>query len=150
MTAMTQSPTPPAKPLPIVNDENRPFWTAAARGELSMQRCLACGHIRFPIQPLCPRCLAGEFDWATLSGRAEILAKVVYHRAFHPAYAPDVPYNLVLVQLTEGPRMYGNVVEADDSIGEAAGAAVGDQVEAVFEPVADGLCVPRFRKIGAN
>jgi uncharacterized OB-fold protein len=80
-----------------------------------------------------------------LSGRAEILAKTVYHRAFHPAYADDVPYNLVLVQLAEGPRMFGNIVglRADE-------ATVGDQVNAVFEPVADGLYVPRFRKIGAN
>lgn len=151
MTAMTQAPIPPDRPLPIVNDENRPFWTAAARGELCMQRCLACGHIRFPIQPLCPRCLGDESDWATLSGRAEILAKVVYHRAFHPAYAQDVPYNLVLVQLAEGPRMYGNVVGADGTAGPVAGEpVVGDQVEAVFESVADGLFVPRFQKIGAN
>jgi uncharacterized protein len=148
---MTEAPTPPAKPLPVVNDENRPFWTAAARGELCLQRCAGCGHIRFPIQPLCPCCLGDEFGWASLSGRAEILAKVVYHRAFHPAYAQDVPYNLVLVQLAEGPRMYGNVVAAESTAGEAAaGAVVGDQVEAVFEQVADGLCVPRFRKIGAN
>ncbi|HUN33656.1 MAG TPA: OB-fold domain-containing protein [Trebonia sp.] len=148
---MTEVPTPPAKPLPIVNDENRPFWAAAARGELSMQRCLACGHIRFPIQALCPRCLAGDVEWTVLCGRAEILAKVVYHRAFHPAYAQDVPYNLVLVQLAEGPRMFGNVVGADGlAAGDGAGAVVGDQVEAVFEPVADGLFVPRFRKIGAN
>jgi hypothetical protein len=146
MTAMTtQAPTPPAKPRPIVNDENRPFWTAAARGELCMQRCLACGHIRFPVQPLCPRCIGRDFEWTALSGRAEILAKVVYHRAFHPAYASDVPYNLVLVQLAEGPRMYSNVVGPG-----AAEADVGDQVETVFEPVADGLLVPRFRKIGAN
>jgi hypothetical protein len=47
--------------------------------------------------------------------------------------------------------MYGNVVEADGTAGGAAdGAVVGDQVEAIFEPAADGLYVPRFRKIGAN
>jgi uncharacterized OB-fold protein len=135
---------PAPKPLPVVNDENRPFWAGAARGQLCMQRCLACGHIRFPIQALCPRCIGGDFEWATLSGRAEVLAKVVYHRAFHPSYAADVPYNLVLVQLAEGPRMYGNVVGEDrDEV------TVGDLVDAVFEP-ADGLYVPRFRKIGAN
>lgn len=145
MTTVTDTAARPAKPLPIVNDENRPFWAAAARGELSMQRCLACGHIRFPIQALCPRCLGRDFEWTVLSGRAEILAKTVYHRAFHPAYADDVPYNLVLVQLTEGPRMFGNIVGAG-----AGEATVGDQVDAVFEPVADGLYVPRFRKIGAN
>jgi uncharacterized OB-fold protein len=151
MTAMTEPGAPQpgpqsvAKPLPTVNDENRPFWAGTARGELRMQRCLGCGHIRFPIQPLCPRCIRTDFEWATLCGRAEVLAKVVYHRAFHPSYAADVPYNLVLVQLAEGPRMYSNVIgEQGDEV------AVGDLVDAVFEPVADGLYVPRFRKIGAN
>jgi uncharacterized protein len=145
VTAVTSQEPRPPKPLPIVNDENRPFWAAAARRELSLQRCLACGHIRFPIQALCPRCIGPDFEWTVLSGRAEILAKVVYHRAFHPAWAGDVPYNLVLVQLAEGPRMYSNVTGPG-----AAEAAVGDQVDVVFEPAADGTWVPRFRKIGAN
>lgn len=137
----------PDKPLPVVTEENRPFWAGAAAGELRMQRCLGCGHIRFPIQALCPRCIGREFEWAALRGRAEILAVIVYRRAFHPAYAADTPYNLALVQLAEGPRMFGNVIA-----GQAGEVRVGDRVEAVFDRVGDGLWVPRFRllRIGAD
>jgi uncharacterized protein len=132
----------PIPPLPEITDENRPFWAAAAAGQLRMQECLVCGHIRFPIQPLCPRCISGEFAWTTLSGRGEVFATVVYHRAFHPAYAARVPYNLVLVQLAEGPRMYSNVVGTP-----GAQVSVGDQLEVVFDPVSDEVHIPRFRRV---
>ena len=131
---------PVEKPLPDIDDENREFWEGAARGELRMQRCQDCGHVRFPIQPLCPRCLSARLEWAALSGRGEVFAKVVYHRAFHPAYAADVPYNLVLVQLVEGPRMYSNVIAADH-----ADFGVGDAVQVAFDQVTESIHIPRFR-----
>jgi uncharacterized OB-fold protein len=130
----------PAKALPTITDENRPFWDAAARGELRMQRCLACGHIRHPIQALCPVCLSAEVEWHRLSGRGTVFAKVVYQRAFNPAWAADTPYNVVLVQLDEGPRMYSNIVGSPNDA-----FAIGDAVEVVFERIADGVSVPRFR-----
>jgi uncharacterized OB-fold protein len=133
--------TAPAKPLPTITDENRPFWDGCAAGELRMQQCASCEHIRFPIQPLCPRCLGTEFTWRTLSGRGEVFASVVYHRSFHPAYAPDVPYNVVLVQLDEGPRMYSNVVGTPNEQ-----IKVGDALAVVFDEVADGVHLPRFRR----
>lgn len=134
--------TPPAKPLPTITDENRPFWDACAASELRMQRCSACGHLRYPIQPLCPRCIGREFTWDRLSGRGEVFAIAVYHRAFHPAYASDVPYNVALVRLAEGPRMYSNVL--------GDGVRVGDAVTVVFDEVADGIVLPRFRRVDAQ
>jgi uncharacterized protein len=132
--------TPPAKPLPTIDDENRPFWDGANQGILQMQHCDVCGHIRFPIQPLCPRCLGSTFTWRRLSGRGEVYSKIVYHRAFSPAFSVDVPYNLVMVQLEEGPRMFSNVVgTANDAFG------VGDLLEVVFDRVSDDVCIPRFR-----
>ncbi len=129
----------PEKPEPVLTEENRPFWAAAASGELRMQQCRACGHIRYPIQARCPRCLSPDAQWHRLSGRGTVFAKVVYHRAFHPAWAADVPYNVVLVQLDEGPRMYGNVIDAPD------GFAVGDAVEVMFDRISDEVAIPRFR-----
>jgi uncharacterized OB-fold protein len=131
---------PVEKPRPTVTEENAPFWDAARAGELRLQRCSSCGHVRHPIQALCPRCLSAEFDWALMSGRGSVFAKVVYHRAFHPAYRDDVPYNVVIVQLDEGPRMFSNVVGVD-----SADVHVGDRVEVDFDRVDEELTVPRFR-----
>jgi uncharacterized OB-fold protein len=140
MSTETPAPEPRPKPLPQITDENRPFWGGCVAGSLRMQRCTACSHVRWPIQALCPRCLADTFAWDTLSGRGEVFAKVVYRRAFNPAFAPDVPYNLVLVQLAEGPRMYSNVVDA-----APAEITVGAPLAVCFDEVAPGVLVPRFR-----
>lgn len=130
----------PTKPLPELTDENREFWAGTRDGVLRLQRCTACGHIRNPIQALCPMCICDGFEWAALSGRGEVFAKIVYHRAFHPSYKDDVPYNLVMIQLAEGPRMFSNVVGADND-----DIHVGDAVEVVFDRVTDDITVPRFR-----
>jgi hypothetical protein len=129
-----------AKPLPVVNEGNRPFWDGANEGRLRMQRCERCRHIRYPIQPHCPKCLATDTEWIDLSGKGEVFSKIVYQRAFHPAFADDVPYNVVLIQLQEGPRMFSNVVGSPtDEI------TVGAAVSVVFEEAADGVAIPRFR-----
>lgn len=53
---------------------------------------------------------------------------------------PKVPYNLVLVQLDEGPRMLGNLLDcSNEAITE------GLLVEVVFERVTDEVTLPRFR-----
>lgn len=39
---------------------------------------------------------------------------VVYHIAYHPAFANRLPYNVAVVELDEGPRMISNVVQIDD------------------------------------
>ncbi|MHB1469243.1 MAG: OB-fold domain-containing protein, partial [Solirubrobacteraceae bacterium] len=43
---------------------------------------------------------------------------VVYRRAYHPAFADRVPYNVIVAELDEGPRLISNVVgiEAGDGL----------------------------------
>jgi uncharacterized OB-fold protein len=131
------------KPLPVLTDENRPFWDGAREGRLRMQQCASCGHIRFPISHVCPDCLSYDFAWKDLSGRGEVFAYIVYHKAYNKAFAADLPYNVALVQLEEGPRMYSNIVGcANDAV------KVGDKLEAVFEPVTEAITLPRFRLAG--
>lgn len=129
-----------AKPLPKLSDANRPFWDGCRNGKLVMQRCRECGHIRYPIQTTCPRCLSDSTDWTELSGGGVIFSKVVFHQLYDKAFAHDVPYNVVLVQLDEGPRMFSNVVGmANDAI------RIGMRVQLACERVTDEVSIPRFR-----
>lgn len=128
------------KPLPTITDENRPFWDATRRGELRLQRCRDCGRYRYPIAPVCPRCLGPEAEWAAVSGRGRVFSFVVFHQVYHQAFKHDVPYNVALVQLDEGPFMFGNVV----GIGNER--LVCDMpVSVVFERVTEAVTLPRFR-----
>lgn len=140
MTKNTDKPAAPQRPLPTIADDNRPFWDGARAGELRMQKCCDCGHVRYPINDLCPQCLSGEFEWQRLSGRGTVYSTIVFHQVYHQAFAGDVPYNVSLVQLDEGPRMFSNVVGVAPS-----DVKVGDVVEAVFEPLNESVTLPRFR-----
>lgn len=129
------------KPLPTIDEDNRPFWAGAREGKLVMQACAECGHIRYPINHACPRCLSGEFAWKELSGRGTVFSTIVIHQVYNQAFALDVPYNVSLIQLEEGPRILSNVVGMPP-----AHVRVGDPVEVAFDAVTPEVSIPRFRR----
>jgi uncharacterized OB-fold protein len=134
-----------AKPLPTLSNENRPFWEAAKRQELHMQQCLDCQHIRYPINHVCPKCLSGRAEWKRLSGRGEVFSYIVFHQVYHAGFAKDVPYNVAMIQLEEGPRMISNVVGVPtDKV------KVGDKVEVTFDKVTEEVTIPRFKLRNKN
>src|SRR5437763_1939561 len=111
------------KPLPTLREEHRPFSESSRNGRLTLQQSRSCGHLRYPISPYCPRCLSAEFAWTPVSGRGTVFSYIVIHQAYHPGFKADLPYNVALIQLEEGPRMYSNVVGvANDQV------KVGDAV----------------------
>ena len=133
------------KPLPTITNENREFWEGARKHELTMQRCNDCGHVRYPINNVCPKCLSGRFSWQTLSGEGKILSYIVFYQKYSPAFADDLPYNVALIQLKEGPRMFGNIVGVDEDTPK-----VGDEVKVMFDPVTPDVTIPRFTLMQAS
>jgi uncharacterized OB-fold protein len=125
--------------LPTITELNRPFWDGCAANELRLQTCRQCGTIRYPVAETCPACLSEEADWRVMSGRGEVLSAIVFHRAYHAAWEDRVPYNVVLVQLAEGPRMFSNVLPLD-----RAEIPAGTPVQAVFDATPEGISIPRF------
>jgi uncharacterized OB-fold protein len=128
------------KPLPQISAAMAPFFEAARRKELVVQRCRGCGALRFPARDRCSACLAREADWAPVSGRGKIFSLAVMHQVYHPGFASEVPYAVVLVELDEGPRLVSNVVGCPP--GELR---VGMPVEVAFEAVTPEVTLPKFR-----
>ena len=118
--------------LPEPSPEMSEHRAALADGRLAFQRCSPCGHAWLPPRDACPRCLSPEHRWEDASGTARIISWVIYHRAFHPAFADRVPYNVVVVELAEGPRLISNVIG-----GEPADPAAGLAIEAPLRFVAE-------------
>lgn len=143
--ASTKSAAGEAVPEPIrptITDLNRPFWEACRQGRLVAQRCAACGELRYPASSVCPSCLSGEAEWIELSGRGEIFSYVVVHRGYHPYWAERVPYNVALIELEEGLRMFSNIVGMPNDRLE-----VGQKVKVAFERRAEDLTVPVFEAV---
>jgi len=128
------------KPLPLPTEDSRPFWEACKRHELRMQKCGACGHVRFPPSVLCPRCTSLEHEWVRLSGRGEVFTYIIVHQTYHPAFNEEAPYNVALVKLEEGPGLHSNIVECRNEDLRA-----GMPVEVVFEDRSGEIALPKFR-----
>jgi uncharacterized OB-fold protein len=132
------------KPVPVASLESKPYWEGIRQHRLLLPRCAACGRTWFPPSHLCPRCGSGDVGWAQSSGRGKVFSYVVFHRAYHPGFADDVPYAVALVELEEGPRLLGNVIGVPpDQV------ACEMPVRVVFEDVADGVTLPRFAVVEA-
>ncbi|MER7049030.1 Zn-ribbon domain-containing OB-fold protein [Streptomyces jumonjinensis] len=135
---------------PVPDDDGAPFWEYAARGELRVQYCAACDEPRFPPRPCCPHCQSFDSGWRRMSGRGRIWSFVVPHPPLLPGYAEFAPYNAVVVELAEAPRirLVGNVVAAADAPLDSVDPArlrIGAAVKAAFTEARDGgLRLPRW------
>jgi uncharacterized OB-fold protein len=129
------------KPLPLQTEDSAEFWEGTKRGELLLQRCSSCGHLRFPPAVVCARCWSLDSTWQKTGGRGRIHTFIVVHRPQHPAFFEDAPYNVAIVELDEGPRLHTRIVGTPSEA-----LAIGLRVEVAFEKVDDDVTMPYFRK----
>ena len=128
------------KPLPTVTALTQPFWEAARAGYLSVQRCRTCGMLRFPPSRACDACGSAALEWVPVSGRGTVWSACEFHQVYFKGFAEDLPNNVVLVTLEEGPQLYSNLLDVQfDDIKS------GMAVEAVFEPVTDTVTLVKFK-----
>jgi uncharacterized OB-fold protein len=117
-----------------------PFWAAARRRQLVIQRCRACGHHQFYPRPHCLACESADLEWAPAQGTGTIYSMTTTHVQIYPELAP--PYVVALVQLAEGPRLLTNIVGAPCRIGDAVRVTWRERADApplpVFERAAEG------------
>jgi uncharacterized OB-fold protein len=130
------------RPTPESDRQLAPFLAAAKEHRLVVQRCTGCGQHRFPPRELCSGCLAAESTWVALSGHGEIFSYNVMHQIYHPAFATEVPYAVVVVKLVEGPKMISNLVDCPLSE-----IRIGMPVDVVFEAITDTVTLPKFRRV---
>jgi uncharacterized OB-fold protein len=125
------------KPLPKPSPTSRPFWEAARRHELSLQRCAGCGAFIYYPRELCPHCFSDRLSWERVSGRGKVYSYTVVRRASSRAFAE--PYVLAIVELEEGPRMTTNIDAAPESV------KVGMPVVVHFDDVTPEQTLVKFK-----
>jgi len=128
------------KPLPVIDPGTETFWAEARAHRLTIPRCLDCGRYHFYPRSLCPHCHSERLEWTAVSGRGTVYSFTVARKPAGPAFAPDLPYVIALIDLDEGPRMMTSLVVADvDAV------RIGDRVAVAFDDVTPEITLPRFR-----
>lgn len=121
----------------------QPFWDAAAKGKLLMQRCRDCSSWIWCPRPACVECGSDKLEWTPLTGRGQIFAFTVIREVVGRAlrgFAKDIPYVTAWIDLEEGPRFCSNIIQCP-----IEKVAIGMPVEVVFEEAGEGIFLPKFR-----
>jgi uncharacterized OB-fold protein len=129
-------------PTVAPDPEDRAWWEACRRRELTVPVCECCGHARIPCPPVCPGCHSPRMSLKPVSGRGRIFSFTIQYNPPAPALAELCPYNIAIIELDEMPavHMVSNVVDAAPEE-----LAIGRPVEVVWEAQGEGIVLPRFR-----
>jgi uncharacterized OB-fold protein len=130
------------KPLPVVTEENRPFWEGCQQGKLLLQQCSECHHYQFYPRLYCMQCSSDSLHWVESSGRGAIYSYTIIHQNKSLQFVHDTPYNVAIVQLDEGPRLLSNIVEI-----EATELRIDLPVKVMFDRVNEMISLPRFKPL---
>jgi len=128
------------RPLPLPDHETAFFWEATARRQLEILRCQTCKTwVHYP-KPSCWNCSSGDLKPEGVSGRGTVYSYTVTHQDV-PGYT--APFAVVIVELEEqaGLRMVSNVVDVPPE-----DVRIGMPVEVTFQPVAEDVWLPLFKK----
>ena len=131
-------PQPNTIPMPRPTVFSQPFWDACKRGELTFQRCNACGGIVFIPQAACTHCLSPDLRWERSAGKGAVYSWTVVWRPQTPAF--EIPYAIAIIDVDEGYQMMTNIIDVDPSTLE-----VGQRVEVSFHKMNDEITMPYFR-----
>lgn len=123
---------------PVRTPETEAFWEAASRERLLYAQCRDCGTPHYYPRRICPFCFSERVDWKPASGLAQIYAFSLFRKG-------NPPYISAWVTLDEGVSVLTNITDCD-----AETLRIGDRVEVIFKPAADGQLTPLFKPCKRN
>jgi uncharacterized OB-fold protein len=129
------------RPLPILNPDNRAYWTGGADGKLLIFRCEDCHYYIHPPARFCPKCESRAVEPHAVSGRGTVASYTVNYEKWFPGLR--TPYVLALVEIEE----QGDVRLPCNIVGIAPEAVrIGMKVEVLFEQHED-IWLPLFKPV---
>jgi uncharacterized OB-fold protein len=125
--------------MPVTHGPESLLFEEAARGVLAIQKCTRCQRHVFPHRAVCPKCGYLELESIHAKGTGLVYSFTIVHRAAHPSLASRTPYAVAIVDLDEGVRIIGNVI--DSPLGSIR---IGSPVAVAYEAIIPEFTVPQF------
>jgi uncharacterized OB-fold protein len=136
------------------DQENLAYFRHCAAGAFHLQRCGACGLLRYPPTTGCPWCAEPAAVWTPVEGRGVVHTYAEVHHAIQPAFKGHLPYLVLIVELEtqrgrpgaeDALRIAGNLATPDGALAPpelVAQVGIGTPVRMVFRAVAPDLAIP--------
>ncbi|MBN1547928.1 MAG: Zn-ribbon domain-containing OB-fold protein [Syntrophaceae bacterium] len=131
------------KPLPEIQPWSEAFWKGTKQHKLLIQECKHCGAKIFYPRKYCPECWSSELFWSEASGKGKIFSYSTTMAGVEEKFTEDLPFVLALVDLEEGVRMMGNVVNC-----RPEEVSIGMDVEVFFDDVTEEITLPKWKPAG--
>ena len=140
--------------VPENDQPHREYLEMQASGQLHVQKCSDCGHLRYPVMTACPDCRSLDSEWEGLSGKGAIYSYYMVPHPINPAFREFVPYIVALIELDEvreeygegrALRLIGNIVTADGSSEDLNNIAIGKRVQVTMVDLGDGWALPQWQ-----
>lgn len=130
------------KPLPVPSRWSQPFWEGTKQHKLLLKKCIKCGKIEHPPYLYCTECWTEEHEWIEASGKGTLYTFTTTVLGSPLEFTEDMPYNIAMVDLAEGPRMLTTIIDTKPEELE-----LGMEVEVAFDDVTKEFTLPRFRPL---
>lgn len=131
------------KAVPEPDPDSAPYWEAAKKRRLSLERCNACAGFVHPPGPGCPNCGSDDLGWSDLGSdiHGTIHSMVTVYRAFTEGFQGDTPYVAALCEVDGAPgvRILGNIGGVDVTEVE-----IGARVKMIWEDRAPDGVLPQW------
>ena len=136
--------------------ENLAYFKHCAAHQFHLQRCAACGLLRYPPTTACPWCASPKSQWVPVDARGAVHSYTEVHHAIQPAFKKHTPYLILLVDLDtqkgqptehEALRVVGNLTLPDGTLAPAdmvKRVGIGTRVRMVFADAGPGLALPQW------
>jgi uncharacterized protein len=93
------------------------FFDTARKNQLVIKQCDHCALALPPEAAVCTACGQTSLAWTLASGTGTLVTWTVVHKAPNVAYTDLVPYTVGVVELVEGPWIYGRIDAATPTAG---------------------------------
>ena len=135
------SQTSPKRPAPRENQfvDTRPFWAGVREGKLVLQYCRDSGRFQHYPHPVSIYTGRRNLEWREVSGRGTVYSWTIV-RVPGPGLAGRLPLLVALVELDEGVRIIGNILDRKD-------VRIGQRVALIWDKFDDGTPYPAFKVV---
>jgi len=125
-----------------IDDYINTFREGCKEHTLIFQQCHDCGHVRWPMSFVCPKCASQKAQWIQSEGKGRVYTYVVFHVPFHPEFIDKIPYIVAIIELREGPHFLTNIVGCTGTQ-----VKCGMEVEIIWEEASSRISLPKFRPV---